>query len=58
MNENICIPYFIILLLLWHSNIIRKTHHFTVDFVEMYFADFIYYVFRMESHETETCKKS
>lgn len=31
-----------------------KTHHFTVDFVEMNFTDFVYYIFRVERHETET----
>lgn len=35
---------------------VNLTHHFTVDFVKMYFADFVNYVFRMERHETKTYK--
>lgn len=33
------------------------TYHFTIDFVEMYFTNFVYNVFRMKRHEPETCKK-
>lgn len=35
----------------------QSTHHFVVDFVKMYFAHFIYYVFTLKRDETETCNK-
>lgn len=33
---------------------VTSTHHFVVDFVKVYFAYFIYYIFTLKRDESET----